>query len=527
MLSKTWVLLVVVPAAILTLSCAKSDRSPTETGIQNDNVLRIDIPEPFGSLDPAKGSQSASSNVFPLLYSYLFVPNEAGQLEPDLATRWDYDAAGFTWTIQLRDDALFHDGRRVTAEDAEYSLEYCLKSVHPDLFGLIDRVTPLTDAFLLIRLKRNDPGFARKIWDLPILPHPAVGAPGTPEHPVGSGPFKFNYRDGSHEVGLTAYDGYYGGRPSLDGIVFTCEPNSEKSWTRLLSGKTDIGVRLSFKDYRMLRIYNDAFYLNEMTLEPYMILLFNTTDPIFAEPNVRLALAYAVDKQTIVDRVFHGAATMAAGPAGVNSPWHNPEVKPVPYHPGRALELLRQAGWRDDPDDHFLYRRGEAFEFTILISEGDQLDRLVAEYLQIFLNQIGIKAHLSSLSQDELFRRYAFNNEFQAVLTQFGASSRSPELIECIWTGMNGQKAGAGAFEHPLVAALLHEAARVKDPDRSTRLYQEADALITSLQPGMFLVHEIRLDVMSKRFRLPQPFSFTYSGISRLRHASLSQTRSP
>jgi peptide/nickel transport system substrate-binding protein len=521
MLKSPWALVLVVPAALLTFSCAKSDRSSPESGIQNENVLRIDIPEPFGSLDPVKGAQSGSTNIFPLLYSYLFVPNEAGQLEPDLATRWDYDAASFTWTIYLRDDALFHDGRRVTARDVEYSLSYSLKSGRPHLFNLIDRITPLTDTSALIKLKGNGPDFPVKIWDAEIVPRPAESASGNPEHPVGSGPFKFNYRDGTREVGLTAYDDYYGGRPSLDGIVFTYESNGEKSWARLLSGKTDIGVRLSFKDYQMLKKYKDAFYFNELILNSYVILLFNTADPLFTDPNVRLALAYAVDKQTIVDRVFHGAATMAAGPAGVKSCWHNPELKPVPHNPRKSIEMLRHAGWTNGPDDHFLYRRGKAFEFAIMISEGHQVDRLVGEYLQLFLNGVGIKAHLSPLPHDELFRSYAYNNEFQAVLTRFGTLPRSPEVMAHIWSGLNGQKAGAGAFDHPRVAALLHQAARAQDPDWCMRLYQEADALIASLQPGLFLVHEIGLDVMSKRFRLPHHFSFEYSGESRLRHASL------
>ncbi len=165
-------MLLAVPIVLLMLSCTKAEHSSIETGSQNENVLRIDIPAPFGSLDPVKGSESGSSSVFPLLYSYLFVPDEDGQLEPDLAIRWDYDAASFTWTIYLRDNALFHDGRRLTTRDVDYSLGYSLEIWRPSVFGLIDRITLLTDTSLLIRLKRNDPDFPMKIWDMEIIPHP-------------------------------------------------------------------------------------------------------------------------------------------------------------------------------------------------------------------------------------------------------------------------------------------------------------------------------------------------------------------
>jgi peptide/nickel transport system substrate-binding protein len=524
MLKGSWVLLVMVTAALLTLYCANSERSPTETWSRNEkNILRIDVLAPFGSLDPFKGAESGCSAVFPLLYSYLFVPNEQGQLEPDLAIRWYYDTANFTWTILLRDDAMFHDGRRVTARDAQYSLGYWLRSPCPSLPDLIDRMTILTDTALLIRLKRNDPDFPMKIWHTEIVPHPAGTIPDPLDHPIGSGPFRFTSREGDKEIGLTADKSFYGGRPSLDGVVFTYEPDSEKSWANLLMGKIDIGVWLSPKDYRMMKQYDDRFYFVETVFEYYTILLFNTVDPLFSDPNVRLALAYAVDKQAVVDKLFHGAAVAAIGPAGVDSPYHNPNLQPVPYNPTKALDLLREAGW-DSADDHFLHREGKVFELTVLIFERHKMHRLVAEYIQLFLNDVGIKTHLQSLPQDEIVRRYAYNNEFQAVLTQMLSCPQEvdmPEIMEMEWAGMNGQKAAAGSFEHSQVAAILHEAALTAEQDRRKELYQEADALIASLQPGVFLFHEIRFDAMSKRFHLPHHFSSGYSGIYRLRNARL------
>ncbi len=304
--------------------------------------------------------------------------------------------------------------------------------------------------------------------------------------------------------------------------LFLCyEPDGEKSWARLLSGKTDIGVRLSPKDYHMLKQYHDRFCFNEVVSEYYSILLFNTTDPLFTEPDVRLALAYAVDKQALIDSIFHGAGMAATGPFGVNSPYHKPELKPVPYNPGRALELLKQAGWMYDSQDQFLHRQGKRFEFSILITEGHLIDKLVAECLQLFLNDVGIKTYLNSLAQNELLHRYDHNKEFQAVLTQLWASSKAPEIVVQVWAGVDGQKTGVGLFDHPQIAAVLHGIAQAKDSDKRKSLYQEVDSLVASLHPGVFLVHEVKFDVMSKRFRLPHRFSFDHSGTHRLWQASL------
>jgi peptide/nickel transport system substrate-binding protein len=522
MVKNPWLVLAVILLVLSTLSCTRPDEAYTKTGDrQNENVLRIDIPAPFGSLDPCADATSGSTSIFPLLYSFLFVPNAEGQLEPDLAIRWDYDPQAFTWTIQLRDDALFHDGRRVTARDVEYSLKRFLRDLRPSVFSLIDRITHTSDTSLCISVKEDDPRLPMKIWDIPVVPDGGMNTVDNDIHPTGSGPFKFKYREGERKVALTTFERYYGGPAALDGVLFTYEPDGQKSWARLLAGKTDIVTRLHSKDWQIIKKYHDRFYFEARAHDTYTILLYNTADPLFTDPGVRLALSYAVDRESIIDRIFHGAATVATGPAGVDSPYHNPELKPVPYNPGIALKLLRQAGWICNSDDHFLYRDGKRFEFTILIFEGNQIDRLVAESLQLFLNDIGVKTHLQFLPQNELMRRYGHNNEFQAVLTEFWTPSRLPEIMRQLWATANGQESGAGMFNHPQLNRLLNEAAQPADPVMSKRLYQEADALIASLQPGMFLFQKTYFHVMSKRVRFPLHFSLDHAGTARLRHASL------
>ncbi len=519
MLKSPWPVLVLL--LLCPIACGKADSSAKDAGNRNENVLKIDIPAPFGSLDPCSDSTSGSTSIFPLLYSFLFVPDDEGRLEPDLALRWDHDAESSSWSIQLRNDAFFHDGRPVTSRDVEYSLLRFFKNERPCVFPLIDGITRSSETSLSIRLKEGEAGFLMKIWDIPIVQDPGEASSCADNRPVGSGPFMYDYRKGEREVALAAYERYHGGRPSLDGVLFTYEPDREKSWARLLSGKTDIGGRLYPKDWEIINRIRDRFYFAASVHPYYTLLLYNTADPLFADPNVRLALALAVDRQAIVDRVLLGAGVVAIGPAGVNTPYHNPDLQPVPYDPERGMELLRQAGWAVHPDDDLLYREGRPFEFTILVFKGNAIDRRVAESLQLFLGEFGIRTHLQALPQDELMQRYGYHNDFQAVLTEFWADPRMPEIMQQLWAGMNGQGAAAGLFNDPRVNGLFDEAVQVCDLARKKELYQEIDALITSLQPGMFLFQKTRFDVMSRRFHLPQRFSFDYAGTYRLRRASL------
>lgn len=509
----------------LILSCEKPGTPSARKKSQNENVLRYDVSAPFTSLNPTEVEGSGSNHVFPLLYSYLFVPNGNGRLEPDLAVKWTYDPGSFTWTIYLRKDALFHNRQPVISKDVEYSLVGVLKNNRPSLFSLVDRISPLSDSVISIGLKKNDPEFLQKIWDMEIVPQPNEDKIDFYNHPIGSGPFRFRYRKGEREVCLEANEDYFNGRPSLDRIVFYFQPDKEKAWTRLLSGETDIAQEISPKNYEMMRQYEKRYYFDLYPLNYYTILLYNTTDPLFFDPKVRLALSHGIDREYIVKKMLRGFGKVAVGPMGVNSPYHNPDVKPVPYDPQKGLKLLKEAGWSYDNEGCYLEKDGEWFEFTILVFKESQIEKKVAQYIRLCLNDLGIMVRLHSRPFEELYRRYHRNNEFQAVLTEFKGAYRDREFLKQHWSPDLPKRSIAGCFEHPEVTRLIRKALDEKDPVKQKELFYKIDALITSLQPGTFLFHKTAIDVMSKRFKLPFPFSLTHEGIYRLRYASLKKDR--
>ncbi|MDY7038460.1 MAG: ABC transporter substrate-binding protein, partial [Thermodesulfobacteriota bacterium] len=464
---------------------------------------------------------SGSTLVFPLLYSYLFVPNANGRLEPDLAFKWTYDLGSFTWTIHLRKDVLFHNKQYVTSNDVKYSLEKHLKSLNSPLFSIVDRISASSDSTITIGLRNNDPRFLQKIWNKEIVPQPGESRIDFFSRPIGSGPFRFKYRKGEKEVCLEANEDYFNGRPSLDQVAFYFQPDKENTWTRLLSGKTDIAQEISPKNYEMTKQYRKRFYFDLYTLDWYTILLYNTTDPLFSDRRVRIALSHAIDREYIVEKILGGFGKVAVGPMGMNSQYRNPEVKPVPYDPQTGLKLLKEAGWSYHKKGRYLNRRGQLFEFAILVFEESQVEKEVAQYIRLCLNDLGIKVRLQALPFKELVNRYFRNNEFQAVLTEFRCLVRNPEALKNQWSPDFSKRSEAGCFEHPQVTRLIHEALNEKDSVRQEELFSKSDELIASLQPGTFLFHKAAIDVMSRRFKMPVPFSLRNAGIYRLRHASL------
>jgi len=517
------ILLLGILFAGFTTSCGKPDDTSGRKNLSNENVLRYDVNAPFTSLNPATVKASGSNHIFPLLYSYLFVPDSSGKLRPDLATKWVFDPEKLQWSIYIRNDALFHSKRAVTSKDVKYSYEMKLKILRPDLYSVINRISLLSDTALCIRLKKEDPLLLQKLWDFEIFPHPDAGEIDYYNHPIGSGPFKFKERHTNKEIHLEANVNYYNGRPSLDKIIFYYQPDKEKAWTRLLAGETDIVQEISPKNYEMIRQYKHRFYFDHYNLYYYTILLYNTYDTIFSNPKIRLALTHAIDREYIVKDILKGYGKVANGPMGVDSPYHNPAIKSVPFDPQKALTLLKKAGWFHDTTTRYLYKDGKPFEFTLFVFKESQIEKKVARYLQLCLNDLGIKVHLKELAFEELKKKYFGNTEFQAVLTEFAGAYRNPEDLRVFWSPAFQSKSIAGCFEHPEVTRLIQKALDEKDPLEQKKLFYRVDALITSLQPGTFLFQKTAIDAMSKRFRLRFPFNLEHPGIYRLRYIAFKQ----
>jgi peptide/nickel transport system substrate-binding protein len=509
--------------AAITVSCGKPDSPSSEHRHKNENILRYDVNAPFTSLHPTIVKFSGSNHLFPLLYSYLFVPDSNGRLRPDLATKWVFDPEKLQWTFHLRNDAVFHNNKAVTSKDVKYSYEKWIKNFRPNLSSVIDRISLLSDTALCIHLKKEDPLILQKIWDFEIFPHPNGEEIDYYNHPIGSGPFKFKERYTNKEIHLEANANYYNGLASLDKIIFYYQPDKEKAWVRLLAGETDIAQEISPKNYQMMRQYEDRFYFDQYILNFYAILLYNTFDPLFSDSRVRLALTHAIDREYIVKTILKGYGKVANGPMGVDSPYHNPEIKPVPFDPQKALALLKEAGWTHDSKSRSLRNKGKRFEFTLLVFKESQIDKKVARYIQLCLNDLGIRVWLQALAFEDVQRRYLRNNQFQAVLTELSGTYHHPEYLKTFWSTSTEGRSKAGCFKHPELTRLIKKGLDEKDPEKQKELFYEIDALITSLQPGTFLFQKTAIDVMSGRFSLPHPFSLTHEGIHRLRHAVLKQ----
>lgn len=488
---------------------------------QENRILRYDIPAPVGSLNPLQTDSSGSTFIYPFLFSYLCVPDEKGDLQPDLAISWVYDPSELNWTIEIRKNARFHNGTPVTSEDVKFSIQQYVTKTREDLRGAIKRIDIISSTLICIQLNKREPDFINKIWDMSIVPEFMAESNNFSDNPIGSGPFKFKSRHDDQSVELVVNDDYYAGKSQLEGVVFYHQADKEKSWTRLLAGKTDIAHEITPKNYQIMSYLKDRFHFNIYTLPWYSILLYNTKDPLFSDVRVRQALTHAINRPYIVEKMLKGYGKVAKGPMGIDSVYNNQKLMPLSYDPQKSMELLRLAGWSLDKDQLYLQKDGRIFEFTVLCFKEGFIPIRIANYIKLNLFELGIITHVQILPYEELTDRYIGNNQFQAVLTEFNSSHRRPEPIIRLWTPELCDSSQAGCFEDTKVTRLARLMVAEDDPEKTKALCHQIDARIAFLQPGTFLYHKIIIDVMSDRISLPFPFSLTQDGASRLWRATI------
>lgn len=507
-------------------ACVEQEKMSVDKQQETANVLRYNVNAPFTSLDPAAASASGSTHIFPMLYSYLWVPDTKGALIPDLAEKWAFDSEKQRWTIHLRNNARFHDNKEVSATDVKRSIKDFIDHHRPQLNASIDRIIATSDKLLTLHLKQDDPNLLYKLWDIEIVPHLGNKTPDIDTVPIGSGPFKYESRQGHQMVTLTANPSYYGKPPELDRIVYYYQPDRELAWTRLLSGATDIAHEISAQNYNITHQYKDRFYFDTYTMRYFTILLYNTQDPLFHDVNVRKALTLGINRRHIVAHILNGFGRIATGPMGVNSPFQSPHQRPMPFDPGRSKRLLNQAGWLPD-DTGRLKKDGKPFEFTILVYRESDVEMKVAQFIQLCLDNLGIKAVVQASNYEAVKTSYLQNSQFQAVLTEMEGAYRNPSAIKKIWSSGDHGKSYAGCFNNPKTNHLIENAFTDTTPSEKKVLLQQLDLLISSLHPGTFLFQKTAIDAMSKRFHLVHDFTLTLEGVYRLKDASIDEAHTP
>jgi peptide/nickel transport system substrate-binding protein len=340
------------------------------------------------SVSPLSARTQADRDLVALVYAGLVRNGPAGTLVADLAERWSVDATGVIWTFQLRDDAFWHDGEPVTAEDVAFTVGVLQDPAYTGPgAGSWDEVRVATDGDRTVRFTLATPlgGFLQAATQ-PLAPAhllagvPIAQLPDAPfgRQPIGSGPFAvasltddaaelipavslFPAEGPPTEPGPKATDSLATpppiGRPGrplpyLKGIEFRFFDDASVLADAYRAGSLDAASGLAPDLGRELAATNGSRILRYPGSTLTAVLLnLRQGHPEFANPEVRTALLAAINRRTLIEEAFAMGAASATGPIPPTSTMFDPTADPaVPYDPEAARAALTRARWTSAAD---------------------------------------------------------------------------------------------------------------------------------------------------------------------------------
>lgn len=351
---------------------APTDAAPDSNGGEDEpapggtlvQVAAVDA----DSLDPQQVTSVHAAMILSHLYDTLVVTDHAQEdIHPSLAESWEMSEDGLEYTFNLRDDVSFHSGKPLTSDDVVATLERWIDpdSTSPtrDSVESVESIEATGDHTVVITLSNPDNWFLTNLtmpWASILNADELDGDYGSTDAD-GTGPFSLGNWAPGDQMSLIRHEEYTWGPPIFDnpGPAFLEEitvrviPEATTRLAALQAGEAQLSATGGdFLPYIDQIESDDSLETTVYDLMNVQFGGFKTAKPQLEDVRVRQAINHAIDKQTLIDVVENGLATVADGFLHPDMPYYWDGISEVAYDfdPERAEELLDEAGWEMGPD---------------------------------------------------------------------------------------------------------------------------------------------------------------------------------
>jgi peptide/nickel transport system substrate-binding protein len=441
------------------------------------------------SLNPWTEPSTANNPVETQIYDGLVEASpDPNKITPGLAESWEISPDHLVYTFTLRPNVKFSNGQPLRATDVKFSLENAaspkINPVGYKLLSVIEKIDIPDPTHVRVTLNRVSPAFLANLTTTIalIVPESVFERLGPEEfgfNPVGTGPFMVTqFSAGNPEIVLKRNPFYWKhGLPYLDGIIYKYIANDNARMLAVQSGSVDIAESVPFSQIDQVGNAPGVAVVKQHTFASDWIFI-NGCKPPLDEIAVRQALVYATPLKEISDTVFRGLAPVAAT-ASLPTKYLDTSIKPYPYDPGKARELLEKSKAQD-------------LSFELLITSGDSVGAQVATILQASWAKVGIKLSIRQTDFISMFGDLEGGNYDLANWTPTSIVSDVPvddEFDEFVANSSEPKIFPWGCWDSPRASELVDRATTTWSEEKRRRYFSEYQRVLRREQPILNLVH--------------------------------------
>jgi peptide/nickel transport system substrate-binding protein len=460
-------------------------------------------------LNPILSQDSASSDINGFVFNGLIKYDRNLQnLVGELAESWKVENGQEPKiTFSLRRGVRWHDGKPFTAHDVKFTYDKIMdektNTVRRSSYELVKTAEVLDPYTFRITYKQPfSPGL--ESWGIGIIPKHLLGdedinTTSFNRKPIGTGAFRFVEWVSDEKIVVEANPNYFEGKPNLDRIVYRIIPETALNEMEIMTRGVDYSSVYPYEYRRMnevpfLKIYSQPSL-------GYTYIGYNLKNPLFQDKRVRQAFTHAINREEIVQYVLYGLGAVATGPFP-NHLWYcNPNVKPLPYDPQKARQILSEAGWKDTNGDGILDRDGKPFKFTLITNSGNDTRRDVGVLVQRQLREIGIDVTFELYEWSVFLKNFVNAKHFDACVLGWSLSV-DPDAYE-IWHSSQIERGfNFISYQNPEVDRLWEEGRKEYDVEKRKQIYWRIHELIADDQPYTFLYVPLGMAALQKKFQI-------------------------
>jgi peptide/nickel transport system substrate-binding protein len=469
-----------------------------------DNIRTID---PIGS----PSVDAASERVRTLIFNSLVKKNEKFDYTGELASDIKRSDDGLTYTFTLHDGVKFHDGRALSSADVKYTLDLVFSSNFAksasffegegaSKHSYIKSVEAPDPRTVIVTLIKPWVGLLSNLVPVAIIPRDSYESQKT--HPLGTGPFKFiNYDNAQQVCDVEAFSDYWEGASKLHMVRVRVISDMNALQAELQAGRVDIApMPTSLSPDAVKRLEHDPnLQVKQFTGSNVVLLTINTSAPPLDNVKVRQAIAYAVDRESMIKSLLQGLGKIAHSILPEES-WAYSTGQTYSYDPARAKRLLDEAGFPDPDGD------GPRMRFTkplIYKLSGSSISgRQYAGVIQNYLKEVGIPVEIQTPEQNTFFDELKRGN-FQIAYSQWVGGNQDPIFYKDLFATSEiptetRPSRNRSRYSNKELDALLDEAVNTFDRQKGVELYKKVQDIVSRDVPVFPLWYQSNVVIAKK-----------------------------